>query len=65
MLPKPLSRRADSTSREVKAEDDQGFLTRMQSLLQNQRPAAGPRTAKPVANPAAGRTALPTTPLVD
>ena len=37
VLNKPVARRTD-TSREVKAEDDQAFLTRMQSLLANQKP---------------------------
>jgi len=55
VLSKPLTR--SDTLREVKAEDDQAFLTRMQSLLQNQRPSGN--RPKPLSNQPS-RTALPT-----
>lgn len=53
VLNKPVARRTD-TSREVKAEDDQAFLTRMQSLLANQKPRSPKQPSLPGPKPAPG-----------
>jgi len=53
VLNKPVARRTD-TSREVKAEEDQAFLTRMQSLLANQKPRSPKQPSLPGPKPAAG-----------